>query len=771
MIKFVNKCDTLKVLKNKVKKSAILPILDFSVSEWTNNQEICLDNIHKKFGFKQKLIIRSCSGKEDSKYFSNAGAFLSIGNISFDEIPKSVEKVINSFKKKKTKNDKIFVQPFLIKPKLSGVITTRDLTSNGHYYVINFDELGNTSAVTSGNFENLKVFYVSKDSKFLLKKEINLIVDAAKELENLFKDDSLDIEFGIDERNTIYLFQVRKLIVKTKSYLSREQHSKFLDLIERKIGSALSRHPRLYGKKNFFGRMPDWNPAEILGIKPNPLSLSLYKELITNNIWAYQRDNYGYKNLRSFPLLIDFIGQPYIDIRVSFNSFLPKNISNHLSEKLVNYYLDLFEKKPYLHDKVEFEIVISCYHFNVKKDLEKLKKSGFTVSEIKSITNCLYELTNKIIEPKGKWMKDICKVKKLILYHDKIKRSKLPLNEKIYWLLEDCKRYGTLPFAGLARAAFIAVQFLNSFVELKIMTKEDLDLFLSSIDTVSSEMMSDFVNLKKSEFVKIYGHLRPGTYDIMSKRYDEAPDYFFNWKKRDISIKKTNVFKFSSAQKKQISEAINKSSLNTNFDELIHFIREAIKWREKGKFIFTKNLSDALKLYAQLGEKEGFSKKDLSYTSITLIKDSMTSSYSIRDLILNSKTKLRKNFEITKQINLPQIISSKKDIWGFEAQINQSNFITQKIVEGDCVVLQKNKNISGKIVLINSADPGYDWIFTNSIKGFITAFGGINSHMSIRASELNIPAVIGIGDEMFTKLSKVNKIKIDCINQNINILS
>ena len=31
--------------------------------------------------------------------------------------------------------------------------------------------------------------------------------------------------------------------------------------------------------------MPDWNPAEIIGIKPKPLALSLYRELITDHIW------------------------------------------------------------------------------------------------------------------------------------------------------------------------------------------------------------------------------------------------------------------------------------------------------------------------------------------------------------------------------------------------------------------------------------------------------------------------------------------------------
>jgi hypothetical protein len=74
--------------------------------------------------------------------------------------------------------------------------------------------------------------------------------------------------------------------------------------------------------------MPDWNPAKIIGVKPKKLALSLYKELVTDNVWAYQRDNYGYKNLRSHPLLVSFLGVPFIDVRVDFNSFIPKNLEN-----------------------------------------------------------------------------------------------------------------------------------------------------------------------------------------------------------------------------------------------------------------------------------------------------------------------------------------------------------------------------------------------------------------------------------------------------------
>lgn len=57
-------------------------------------------------------------------------------------------------------------------------------------------------------------------------------------------------------------------------------------------------------------------------------------------------------------------------------------------------------------------------------------------------------------------------------------------------------------------------------------------------------------------------------------------------------------------------------------------------------------------------------------------------------------------------------------------------------------VLQKI--CEGKILLIPSADLGYDWIFSHGIRGFITIYGGTNSHMAIRAGELGVSAVIGV---------------------------
>ncbi|MCH7560323.1 MAG: hypothetical protein IIC67_02960, partial [Thaumarchaeota archaeon] len=137
---------------------------------------------------------------------------------------------------------------------------------------------------------------------------------------------------------------------------------------------------------------------------------SLYKELITDRIWAYQRDNYGYKNLRSFPLMKTFLGTPFIDVRVDFNSFIPKDLSSTISEKLVSYYLRKLADKPTLHDKIEFEIIFSCYYINLPSRLSILKKEGFSTKEITEIEDSLRKLTNKTFFENKAHKKDLEKI-------------------------------------------------------------------------------------------------------------------------------------------------------------------------------------------------------------------------------------------------------------------------------------------------------------------------------------------------------------------------
>ena len=78
--------------------------------------------------------------------------------------------------------------------------------------------------------------------------------------------------------------------------------------------------------------MPDWNPVEMIGKHPSNLSYSLYEKLITKNIWAKSRSIMGYRDMSGYKLMQRISGQPYIDTRLSLNSFLPENLPKKAPE-------------------------------------------------------------------------------------------------------------------------------------------------------------------------------------------------------------------------------------------------------------------------------------------------------------------------------------------------------------------------------------------------------------------------------------------------------
>ena len=81
------------------------------------------------------------------------------------------------------------------------------------------------------------------------------------------------------------------------------------------------------------------------------------------------------------------------------------------------------------------------------------------------------------------------------------------------------------------------------------------------------------------------------------------------------------------------------------------------------------------------------------------------------------------------------------------------------------------ESFAGRILFVPSADPGFDRIFTRGISGFVTQFGGANSHMAIRAGELGIPAVIGAGETLYKRWQSAQKLCLDCTNQTVSLIA
>ena len=771
-MKFKTKAQNLNNLR--IKNGSIPKIYFFKVTDFNKNKNFYLNKIQNKFN--SEIAIRSSSSSEDSANNSNAGMFESFLKVNIKnrkKINTYINKVITSYKKKKSKNDEILIQKMVTNVKYSGVATSCDKDSLAPYYHINFTEDKDTSLVTSGkNGSKSFIFYKfskKKPKSIFLKKIINLI----NELEIKFNNNAIDVEFIFDKKQKLHLVQVRPLTKKIKK--KKIDYSNQLIRLEKKIKKLQVPHHDLLGKKTAFGVMPDWNPAEIIGIKPKPLALSLYQELITNEIWSQHRKDYGYRDVSSNHLMANFFGTPYIDIRVDFNSWIPASLNKNLSNKLVNFYINKFIKNKILHDKVEFEILFTCYTPSTSKRINDILKKDFSKNEIKIILNALKKIN--FLSAKN-FRTDLKKIAYLKKRHDILKNSKMYYIDKIYWLIEDCKRFGTLPFAGLARNGFVATDILNSLVKENILSSEKVASFLLELNTITSEIFKDWAQLSKKKFLIKHGHLRPNTYEITSQNYSDGYNLYFSDKeKKRVKFKKNRKkISFSTKEKMQINKFLSDSKLNLNFSKFMKYIKESIRMREYSKHVFTKSIDLLFNNIKILCKRLKISTEDASYLKINQITDLYynLSNHNIGNFFMKEINQNKKQYKLNQDIKLPETISSVNDIYFYFESQNKINFVGNKTICSNIIYIKekssKVKNLKNKIVCIESADPGYDFIFLAEIGGLITKYGGVNSHMSVRCSELKIPAAIGVGENKFNNIIKNKKIELNCEAQKIEFL-
>jgi choline kinase len=779
------KAETLMRLQNMVRKSVILDQISFRVADWESNRSEIVDDIKNKFN-GSPLIIRSSALSEDNFETAGAGVYESRGDVDStaeSSIISAVEFVISSYVDGAGDNQ-VLVQHMLKGVVASGVVFTRTLSNASPYFVVNYDdESRSTDSITGGSARNSKTYKISRAFTELnqLPAPLTQIVEAVLEVEDLIGFDSLDVEFAVGEDGLVYLFQVRPLINKAGAERPNDRNIfAAIETAKTNFDALREAPPHIVGETLIFGAMPDWNPAEIIGVHPERLAVDLYAELILNDVWARQRAEYGYRNVRPQKLMRLFCGHPYIDVRASFNSFIPVELDAPLAGRLVEFFLNCLIENPQAHDKVEFEILPTCFDLDFARWQNVLSLAGFSDEHIANYKDALRTLTHQAIgQPHGAAEK----LQVLQTRFVELSGSELGPVRKACLLLEEAKEFGTLPFAHLARDGFVAVTLLKSAVTAGEISQSAMSDFMRSLNSVTSQLTKDAAKVKAEQmtsdaFIAQYGHLRPDTYNIASPCYRANSELFLKplLETAGGAHETPEPPHIWNEQKADFFEALLVQGVGKNAAQLEAFLVDAIEGREYSKFLFSRNLSAALELFAEFGESLGFGRAELANVPLSFFQqfdvdgNGEDFSRSVREWqkLENDKS------SINKLVELPELLVTSSDFNFFSLSPSSGNFVGESAIIASCLHYHTDANeidFKDNLVLIENADPGYDWLFGVGIAGLITKYGGANSHMAIRAAEFGLPAVIGIGEFRFNELIGANTLQLDCQSKTIRIVN
>lgn len=772
------KAETLFRLRGVLESAVIQDVYWCSVAQWCEDRAGVLAEIRSRHGPEQRLVVRSSAGSEDTFSSSNAGGYESILNITPDSaLEQAIDSVIASFGTA-AQDDQVLIQPMLADVAMSGVAFTRTMETLAPWYVINYETNGSTKGVTSGTSSDHLTLYVRRgtDPVDMPTTELSAVLAALQEIEGRLNYDALDIEFAVNSKGRVIVFQVRPIAVKPEAEIASDSvYANALVQARSTWDRLMPTPPGIPGNQaSIYGVMPDWNPAEIIGTAPGALSESLYRFLIMDDVWATQRAEYGYRDVRPNPLLVSFAGRPYVDVRASFASLIPAEIDDDLAARMLRFYLEWLRARPHLHDKVEFDVVATCLAPGFELwESRFATEAGFTSEEIARIRSALHGVTvGAFVRCRG----DLDRIDELAARHARIMKTPLAPIERARILLEDCRRYGTLPFAHLARSGFVAMTLLKGAVQVGAISEAASASFLSQIRTVSHDFTHDALAVAEGgmsweDFVRKFGHLRPGTYDITLPRYDANAEVYL--RPQIEQARKARPHQGDAAawerEHNRFLELLAGMDLPSERTTVETFLRQAIEGREYAKFVFSRNLSDAIEALAEVGAELNLSREilyELPLSNLLALRDTQEDATTVANALGTTAAHNAARRRIAAELKLPPLLRSPEEFDVFVTGAETANFVGQTNVIAEVVDLEHASAesmpaVEGRIALIPQADPGYDWLFGQGISGLVTMFGGANSHMAIRAAEFGLPAAIGIGEQRYRELSGARMLRLE----------
>jgi phosphohistidine swiveling domain-containing protein len=264
---------------------------------------------------------------------------------------------------------------------------------------------------------------------------------------------------------------------------------------------------------------------------------------------------------------------------------------------------------------------------------------------------------------------------------------------------------------------------------------------------------------------RAHGHLRPGTMDITQPTWDDSG--YQAQAGHGAGAAEHAVASLNAQEARAVSALLREACLDLAPTDWLAFVQQARVLRERARHVFTRHLSVAMDLIAADAERHGVARETLSWLSLAQWKDAsrQASHAGWRSLEATAAQARRQHADQATVVVAP-LLAHARDRWMADSQGVLPNFIGSQAVQGPVRCLHDARargdgSLAGAIVVVEQADPGFDWLFSCGIGGLVTAWGGANSHMAVRCAELGIAAAIGCGEHLYRQAREAATACID----------
>lgn len=749
------KSATLRWLAPFLRTGSIPDFVTIAVDEWARNRAASLARCAVRFG-ALPLAVRSDAKSEDGFMASQAGAHLTLLNVTQSDLGQAVDKVAARLL---ATGDQVLVQAMAPAVALAGVASTHRIADGAPWYCIEMAPQ-DTAAVTGGR-ANGRQLAILRDRAGELeayaqdKDPVRLILSLLREVERLLDGKPLEIEFalgGVSEQSQqVFLLQARPIAAAARwpAVAGASPSLPPLDFLH-----CVDPFPEVAGQRTLLSLMSDWNPVELLGNHPRPLALSLFEHLIADGVWWRARSRLGYVKAPAddVGLLRVLRGRPFVDVRRSANSLLPQGLSMEIRGALVDAWLMRLQAEPELHDKVEFQVFRTVRDFVPITQLHGRAADGLATQQRMAWEAALGDLSRSIIDTGARGPLERC-----VAEIHRLQRE--PLDGRRWPDLLALARRGTFEFSVLARIAFAADAQLRSAVFRGALCPDRVNALMQA---GRSMPVWHAAQTGASDADGSPGHLRAGTFDITQPTW-AASDFQVNAQAQHRPM----TFSLHASERRALQSLLREAGFSVDAVDWLKFVQRSRQAREWAKFVFSRHLSAALEGIATELQACALDREHASWVSLTQLQKNFELGPAVRRTRLAAlASEARQRHEADRQVIVSPVLRGDRDRLMADSLGVVPNFVGRRRANGPLVALADPRplndgSLRNMIVVIGQADPGFDWLFECGIAGLITAWGGANSHMAIRCAECGLTAAIGCGEAVYARAAIARHAHID----------